>query len=303
MVRTMEELRAFVKGTRKRRVAVAVAQDEDVLQSVHEAHKIGLIDVSLVGDKKKIYEIADSIKIDVSGYEIVKEVDDAKAIRIAVDMVSSGSADVLMKGIIPTADLLRTVLEKDHGLRTNRILSHVGVYEVPTYHKLLFITDAGINIAPDLKQKADIIQNAVNVALSLGVEQPKVAVLAAIEVVNPSMLATVEAAALSKMAERGQIKNCIIDGPLAMDNAINSEAALHKGIKSNVAGDADILLTPDIEAGNILVKALSFLNRANSCGVVAGARVPLIVTSRADDHTTKLNSIALASLMSINNRQ
>lgn len=300
MVKTMEELKALVKGSKKKRVVVAVAQDEDVLQSVYDAHNMGLIEVSLIGDKKRIYEIADQLKIDVSGYEIIKELDAIKAIRIAVDMASNGSADVLMKGMIPTADLLKAALDKDYGVRSNRILSHVGVYEIAAYHKLLFVTDAGINISPDLKQKADIIQNAVNVALSIGIEKPKVAVLAAIEVVNPSMQATVEAAALSKMADRGQIRNCIIDGPLAMDNAINLEAALHKGIKSEVAGDADVLLTPNIEAGNILVKTLSFLNRANSCGIVAGARVPLVVTSRADDHMTKLNSIALASLMSTN---
>lgn len=300
MVRTMAELKDFAQNIRKRRVVVAVAQDEDVLQSVHEAFKMGLIDVSLVGDKKKIYDMAENLKIDVSGYEIIKELDDLKAVRIAVDMAGNGSADILMKGMIPTADLLRAVLDKSFDLRTNRILSHVGVYELQSYHKLLFVTDAGINIAPDLKQKADIVQNAVDVALSLGIEKPKVAILAAIEIVNPSMLATMEAAALSKMADRNQITNCIIDGPLAMDNAINLEAALHKGIKSEVAGDADILLTPDIESGNILVKTLSFLNNAKSCGVVAGARVPLVVTSRAEDHTTKLNSIALASLMSHN---
>ncbi|MCX7841590.1 MAG: phosphate butyryltransferase [Clostridia bacterium] len=297
MIKTMEEMMEYAKGSKKKRLAVAVAQDEDVLHSVHEAHSLGLINVSLVGDKKKIYDIADSLKIDVSGYEIIKEVDDAKAVRIAVDMAGNGSADIVMKGMIPTADLFRVVLDKDLGLRTNRLLSHVGVYELSTYHKLLFVTDAGINISPDLKQKADIIQNAVNVAVSLGITKPKVAVLAAIEVVNPSMQATIEAAALSKMADRGQIKSCIIDGPLAMDNAINLDAAKQKGIVSEVAGDADILLTPDIEAGNILVKALTFLNKSKSCGVVAGAKVPLVVTSRADNHMAKLYSIALAAMM------
>ncbi len=300
MVRTMNEIMDFVKVNRRKRVVVAVAQDEDILRSVHDAYKLGLIDVSLVGDKKKIYDIAGDLKIDVSGYEIVKEMDDTKAIKIAVDMAASGAADVLMKGMTQTSDLFKVVLDKDQGLRTSSILSHVGVYEVANYHKLLFVSDAGINIAPDLKQKADIIQNAVSVARSLEIAKPKVAVLAAIEVVNPSMQATLEAAALSKMADRGQIKNCIIDGPLAMDNAISAEAASHKGIVSEVAGDADILLTPDIEAGNILVKTLTFLNRAKSCGVVAGARVPLVVTSRADDSSTKLYSIALAAIMSTN---
>lgn len=296
MIKTMEGIVELVKGSPKKRVAVAAAQDADVLQAVHTAYNLGLIDVSLVGDKAKIYEIADKLEIDVSRFEIEKEVDDSRAIKIAVDLVSSRRADVLMKGMVQTADLLRVVLDKDNGLRTNRILSHLGLVEMETYHKLLLVTDAGINISPDLKQKADIIQNAVNVAVNLGVEKPKVAVLSAVELVNPSMPSTVEAAALSKMAERNQIKNCIIDGPLAMDNAINADAALHKGIKSVVAGDADILLVPNIESGNILVKTLVFLGKGKICGMVAGARVPLVLTSRADDHMAKLYSIALSCM-------
>lgn len=298
MIKTMNGLIEAVKGIERKRIAVAVAQDEDVLKAVDAAYHLGLVDVSLIGDKKKIFDIADHIKIDVSNYEIIKEAEDPKAIKIAVEMVSSGRADFLMKGMVQTADLLRVVLDKDIGLRTNRILSHLGVLEVPTYNKLLFITDGGINIAPDLKAKADIIQNAVDVAQCLGIEKPKVAILAALELVNPAMQCTLDAAALCKMADRGQIKNCIIDGPLAMDNAISREAAKHKGIISEVAGDADILITPDIEAANIMYKTLVFLSGAKPCGIIAGSKAPVVTTSRSDDYQAKLNSIALAALAS-----
>lgn len=304
MIRTLQGIIDYAKTSARRRIAVAAAQDEDVLQAVYEANKLGLVDVSLVGDKKKIFDIADKLKIDVSGYEIVKEVDDAKAIRIAVDLVNSGNADILMKGMIQTADLLKTVLDKETGLRSgNRILSHLAVLEVENYPKLLFVTDAGINISPDLKQKADIVQNAADVALSVGIEKPKAAILAALELVNPAMQSTLDAAALSKMADRRQIKNCTVDGPLAMDNAVSSVAAAHKGIRSEVAGDADILVVPNIEAGNILYKALVFLSGVKSCGIVAGARIPIVVTSRAENAATKLYSIALASVISIKNNR
>ncbi|MCX7923388.1 MAG: phosphate butyryltransferase [Clostridia bacterium] len=298
MLKSMNDIVQAVKGSKKKRVAVAVAQDSEVLHSVYEAFKLGLIDISLVGDKKKIFDIASELKIDVSQFEIIKENDYSKAIRIAVDMVSSGRADILMKGMVQTADLLRVVLDKDIGLRTNRVLSHVGVLEIENYHKLLFITDGALNIAPDLKQKADIIQNAVNVASSLGIEKPKVAILAAVEVVNPSMQCTLDAAALCKMADRKQIKNCIVDGPLAMDNAINISAAKHKGIQSEVAGDADILLAPDIETANILYKTLVFLCKARSSGIIVGSKAPVVITSRADDYMAKLHSIALAAVVS-----
>ncbi|MDD2374905.1 MAG: bifunctional enoyl-CoA hydratase/phosphate acetyltransferase [Eubacteriales bacterium] len=183
---------------------------------------------------------------------------------------------------------------REQGLRTNRLLSHIGLYELPSYHKLLLITDAGINISPDLQQKAQIINNAVDVVHKLGITQPKVAVLSAVELVNPAMPATLDAAALSLMARRGQIKNCIVDGPLGMDNAIDKQAAWHKHIHSEVAGDADILLVPDIEAGNILVKSLVFLSQARSCGIITGARVPLVVTSRAESSEAKYYAILLA---------
>jgi len=294
----MNEIIEYAKRQGRRKLAVAVAQDEDVLISVHQAYMMGLIDVCLVGDKEKIFEISDRLQIDISDFEIIKEADEIKAAKAAVELAGSGSVDMLMKGIIKTADLLRIVLDRGSGLRTDRLLSHISAIEVENYHKLLFITDGGLNIAPDVKQKAEIIQNAVYVANSLGIERPKVAVLASVEVVNPVMQATLDAAVLSKMADRGQIKNCIIDGPLAMDNAVSLEAARHKGIVSDVAGDADILVAPDIESGNTIQKALVFLGKAKSCGIIAGARVPLVVTSRADNYEAKLYSISLASIVS-----
>ncbi len=298
MIKNMNELIETVKGNSKKRIAVAVAEDADVLLSVYEAYKLGLVDVSLVGDKKKIFDIADSLKIDISSFEIIKENNNDKAIKTTVDLVSSGRGDILMKGMVQTPDLLRVVLDKDMGLRTGRVLSHVGLLEIENYHKMIIITDGGLNIAPDLKQKADIVQNAVNVSLSLGIEVPKVAILAAIELINPNMQPTLDAAALCKMAQRGQIKKCIIDGPLAMDNAISAEAAKHKGIESEVAGDVDILLSPDIEAANILYKTLVFLAKAKPSGLVVGAKVPIVTTSRADDYKAKLHSIALSALYS-----
>lgn len=298
LVKAMDEFIKVSKKFGKRRLAVAVAHDDHVLHSVNEAYKSGLIEGILIGDKEKILRISEGIGLDVTKYEVIKELDDMKSARMAVDMAGSGDANVLMKGNIMTGDFLRIVLDKSAGVRTNRVLSHVSVFEMANYHKLLFLTDAALNIQPDLNRKADIIQNAVDVANSLGIEVPKVAILAAVEIVNPDMQTTLDAAVLSKMVDRGQIKNCIVDGPLAMDNAINLEAAFHKGIKSPVAGDADILVVPDIEAGNILHKSLVFLNKAKSCAVVTGAKVPIIVTSRAEDYMAKLNSIALASIVS-----
>lgn len=288
------QLEQLLTGRSPGRIAVAAAHDSHVLESVHDVWQKGYASPILIGDKEKIFAIADELQIDVSHMTIIKELEDRRAAEMAVNLVNNREADVLMKGALQTADLLKAVLERDKGLRTNSLLSHVGLYEISGYHKLLFITDGGINIAPDLKQKADIVTNAITVARALGVEKPKIAVLAAVETVNPAMQPTLDAAALTLMSQRGQIKNCIIDGPLAMDNAINLEAAVHKGISSLVAGDADILLVPNIEAGNILVKALIFLSNARSCGIITGARVPLVVTSRAESSEAKYYSILLA---------
>ena len=294
MICKLEQIEKFAAGKSGGKIVVAAAHDDNVLTSIKEVYEKGYAEPILIGDKEKIFRIADEVGLDTSRLNIIKEMDDAQSARIAVNMINRGEAEVLMKGYLHTAELLKVVLDKEKGLRTNNVLSHVGIFEVDSYPKLLMVTDAGINISPDLKHKAEIIQNAVNIAIKLGIERPKVAVLSAVEVVNPSIQSTVDAAALSKMAQRGQITGCIVDGPLAMDNAINLEAARHKNIESEVAGDADILIVPNIEAGNILVKSLVFLYKAKTCSVLTGAKVPLVVTSRADDSISKYYSILLA---------
>jgi len=293
----MDRIEQQITGRGVGRIAVAAAHDDAVLLSLMPLYRKGLIQPTLIGDKEEIFRLADELSLDLEGINIIKETEERKCADIAVNLVGSGEADIIMKGHLQTAELLHAVLEKEKGLRTGNLLSHCGIYEVPSYHKLLLVTDAGINIAPDLKQKMQIIQNALNVMHALEVERPKVAVLAAVELVNPAMPATLDAAALTMMARRGQLGNCQVDGPLAMDNAISLQAAHEKHIISDVAGDADILLVPDIESGNILVKALVFLYQARSCGVITGAKVPLVVTSRAESSDTKYNSILLALAM------
>lgn len=297
MYRNFDEVLNAVKGRPPKRVAVAAAQDDAVLEAVKGAKEQGIADFILVGDTDKIQITAEKLGISLKGMQIIQEVDDHQAIYQAVTMVSRGEADILMKGFVNTADLLRVVLDKEVGLRTGRVLSHVAVYELPGFDRLTMVTDGGMNIAPSLQQKADIIQNCVRLAHVLGVNPAKVAVLAAVEVVNPDMPATLEAAALAKMADRGQIKGAIVDGPLAFDNAINAEAAKHKGINSPVAGCADILMVPDIEAGNILGKSLVYIAGSRIAGLIMGATKPVIVTSRADTHEAKLLSIALGALL------
>lgn len=293
MIQNFAELIKVAQDGPAAKMAVAVAEDEDVLLALDAAQQRGIVDAILVGHQEKIELVAKTAGINLAPYQIIHEENNLQAARRAVQLVSSGNAQLVMKGLIGTADILRAVLDKEVGLRTGRVLSHVAVVDVQGFDHLMLVTDAAMNIAPDLSQKVQIIQNAVLVARALGIDMPKVAPLAAVEVVNPDMPATVEAAQLSKMAERGQIKNCIIDGPLALDNAVSAEAAAHKGIKSPVAGLADILLVPDIEAGNILYKSLTYFARAQMGGMIAGAKAPVVLTSRADSPATKLNSIAL----------
>lgn len=297
MIKNFSEVLDVVKGVAPQRVAVAVAQDDAVLEAVRSAKEQGIADFILVGDTKKIHEVAAKLDVSLDGLEIVHEPDDKQAAYRAVSLVSGGQANVLMKGLINTADLLRAVLDKEVGLRTGRVLSHAAVFDIPGFDRLITVTDGGMNIIPNLQQKADIIQNSVSITKVLGIEPAKVAVLAAVEVVNPDMPATMEAAALAKMADRGQIKGAVIDGPLALDNAINIEAAKHKGIKSPVAGVADILLVPTIEVGNVLGKSLIYFAGARMAGLILGAAKPVIVTSRADSHESKVMSIALGSLL------
>ncbi len=297
VLKSFNDILTTVKDKSPKRVAVAVAQDDAVLEAVQGAREQKIADFILVGDIEKINDTAHKLGICLDEVQIVHEPDDRKAAYRAVALVSSGQADVLMKGLINTADLLRAVLDKEVGLRTGRVLSHTAVYELPGFDRLLMITDGGMNIAPTLQQKADIIQNSVQLAKVLGISPAKVAVLAAVEVINPDMPATLEAAALTKMADRGQIKGAIVDGPLALDNAISLEAAKHKGIKSPVAGLADILVTPDIEAGNMLGKSLVYIAKGKIAGLVLGAAKPVVVTSRADTYEAKLMSIALGALL------
>jgi phosphate butyryltransferase len=300
MIKNFEELLEIAKSKPKMKLSVAAAQDDEVLIAVDSARKLGIVEAILVGDKEKIEKIAEAASIDVTKYEIVDCKDLKEAARTAVSLVSQGKADYLMKGLIGTADLLKAVLDKEIGLRGGGLLSHVMVYSVPTYHKLLFLTDGGMVTYPDLNQKVQLINNAVKVAKSLEVSPINVVPLAAVEVINPDMQATLDAAALAKMNQRGQIKGCIVDGPLALDNAISKEAAKHKGIESPVAGEADILLVPNIESGNLLGKSLTYFAQAKSAGIIMGAKCPIVLVSRADTHESKLYSIALGSLIANN---
>jgi phosphotransacetylase len=277
--------------------AVAHPCEASALSGAVEASKLGLITPFLVGPADKIQEVAAAAKIDLSKLEIVDAPHSHASAAKAVALVREGKAEILMKGSLHTDELMSAVVARETGLRTGRRISHVFVMDVPTYHKPLVVTDAAINIAPTLEDKVDIIQNAIDMAISLGVAQPKVAILAAVETVNSKMPATIDAACLCKMADRGQIKSGLLDGPLAFDNAISKEAAETKGIKSPVAGDPDILLAPDLEAANILAKNLSFLANADSAGMVLGAKVPIILTSRADSVRSRIASCAVAVLV------
>jgi len=276
--------------------AVAHPCEETALAGAVEAAAKRLITPILVGPAARIADVAAKSGIDLKNWEVVDAPHSHAAASKAVELVRQGKAELLMKGSLHTDELLSAVVARETGLRTGRRISHVFIMDVPTYHKVLLVTDAAISIVPTLEDKVDICQNAIDLAVSLGLETPKVAILAAVETVTSKMPATLDAAALCKMAERGQITGAILDGPLAFDNAISKEAAAIKGIRSQVAGDPDILLVPDLEAGNILAKLLSFLARADSAGLVLGARVPIILTSRADSVRSRIASCAVAML-------
>ena len=276
--------------------AVAHPCEETALAGALEAADKHLITPILVGPASKIQEVAKKAGLNVGKARVVDVPHSHASAAKAVELVRQGEAELLMKGSLHTDELLGAVVARETGLRTGRRLSHVFIMDVPTYHKVLIVTDAAINIAPTLDDKVDIVQNAIDLAISFGVKPPKVAILAAVETVSSKMPATIDAAALCKMADRKQITGGLLDGPLAFDNAISKDAAATKGIKSEVAGDPDILLAPDLEAGNMLAKQLSFLANADSAGVVLGARVPIILTSRADNLRTRMASCAVAAL-------
>jgi phosphotransacetylase len=283
--------------------AVAHPCEETALAGAIDAGAQGLIVPILVGPTARIREVAAKSGIDLGRTRIVDAPHSHASAAKAVELVRLGEAEILMKGSLHSDELLGAVVAKESGLRTGRRISHAFVMDVPTYHKVLVVTDAAINIAPTLEDKVDICQNAIDLLVSVGHETPKVAILAAVETVNSKMPATIDAAALCKMADRGQITGAIVDGPLAFDNAISKAAARIKGITSEVAGDPDILLVPDLEAGNILAKQLSFLANADSAGIVLGARVPIILTSRADSVRSRIASGAVAVLAARARRQ
>jgi phosphate acetyltransferase len=297
-----ERLVAATEGLQALTTAVAHPCDETSLKGVLEAAEEGIIAPILVGPKERIGGLAKSLGLDIGGVDIVDAPHSQAAAEKAVEIVRTGKAELLMKGSLHSDELLAAVTKRETGLRTGRRISHVFVMDVPNHPQTLFITDAAVNIAPDLLAKRDIIQNAIDLYAGLGLGTPKVAILSAVETVNPSIPSTIEAAALCKMADRGQITGGELDGPLAFDNAISPEAARIKGIKSPVAGRAQILVVPDLEAGNMLAKNLTFLSRADAAGIVLGARVPIILTSRADNVRTRMASCAVAMLLAHSRR-
>ncbi|MEA3477875.1 MAG: bifunctional enoyl-CoA hydratase/phosphate acetyltransferase [Bacteroidota bacterium] len=296
MLKKLSDLHEIVKKAPKKKLVLAAAQDEHSLEAVVAAADMKIIDCLLVGDKVKIEQIAKEKNIKLSKATIIDEPNLTQSVAKAVKLVHFGEADILMKGNVGTSILLKGVLNKEWGLRKNSLLSHIALFEVPAYHhKLIALSDVAMNIAPDLNAKVNIINNAIEFLNKLGINEPKIAVIGAVELVNVMMPATMDAALLSKMADRGQIPNCLIDGPLAFDNAISAASAIHKGIRSNVAGEADMLLLPDIEAGNVLYKSFVFFANAKVASLVLGASAPIVLTSRSDSEESKLDSIILAA--------
>jgi len=296
-VKTFTDILEEAKKCPPKKVAIAVAQDGEVVEAARECQENGIANAVLVGDADEIARIAGERGIDISNFEVINEPEIDDAVRKAVQMVHNGEADMVMKGAVQSPTVLRAVLDKNIGLRTGKVLSHVAVFESPGYDRLMLMTDAGMNIKPTFAQKVDMVKNAVSVAKSLNIKNPKVAIIAHMELVNPDMTSSVDAGMLSKMAERGQIKDCIVDGPLALDLALSKESARAKGVKSPVAGQADILVLDNIDAANVLYKALVFLGGAKITGLIVGASAPVILTSRADSSEAKLVSVAIGVLM------
>jgi phosphate butyryltransferase len=294
-ITNFDQLISTIKNKGKRKLAIASAEGEEIIAAVKRATDEGIISALLIGDQTKIEQLCKKKNVDLDQVEIMHVPDPKLTAKATVEAVKQGRAEMLMKGKVDTSTLLKAVLDKETGLRTGAFLSHAAVVEVKTYSKFMFVTDGGMNIKPDIKEKAEIIKNAVEVAKKLGIEKPKVACLSAVELVNPDMQETVDAAGLVKMAERGAIKDVIIDGPVAFDVAIDAEAARMKGIVSPVAGDTDIFLVPDIASGNIFVKSLIYLAGAKVGGVVVGAGAPIVLLSRSDSAEMKLYSIVLGA--------
>ena len=296
-ISSFAELLEAARRAGPKTVAIAAAHEKEILQAAQAAEAERIADCILVGDAAAIRSLAECLDIDLSQMEVTDQSDAKQAAAKVMELVREGRAQVAMKGRIETGDFLRAALDRASGLRTGRLLSHVGVFEIVGFDRLIFVTDAGVVVAPDITQKIEIVQNAIEVAQTLGIEKPRVAILAATEMVNPKIPTTLDAANLSKMADRGQIRGGIVDGPLALDNAISLESSSIKGINSPVAGQADILVTPDVEAGNMLAKAITYFAQGRMAGIVVGGQSPLVVASRSDPHETKLLSIALGVVM------
>ena len=297
MIEKLSSLVEMAKSKTTRRIAVAAAADHAVLQAIKSTMNDDIVNPILVGDKTKIESICKEIDLDLTNVEIIDIPNPVQASVKAVSIVREGKAEILMKGLVSTGPLLKAVLDKENGLRKGGTLSHVAFFESPYYHKLLCVTDAAMNVEPEFNDKVAILKNAVEAFHKLGIKEPKVAVIGAVETVNPKMEPSTHAALLTMMNKRGQLNGCIVDGPLALDNAVSKEAAEHKGIESDVAGEVDIILTPDIYSGNIFYKSLNFLGGSSSAAVIMGARVPIVLTSRSDTEKSKMLSIALAAAM------
>ncbi|MDF1574205.1 MAG: bifunctional enoyl-CoA hydratase/phosphate acetyltransferase [Bacteroidales bacterium] len=301
MLTELSQLRDLLDRSHKpKKLVLAASEDAHSLNAVVNAALEKIIRPILVGDREKTYGMAEILNLDISKFDFIEAASPLEAIATSVKMVHDKKADVLMKGKVGTSDMMSCVLNRDYGLRTGKLLSHFAYFEVETYHKLIAVTDVAMNIAPNLAEKIQILNNSVKVLNNLGIARPKVAVLGAVEKVNTEMSATMDAALLSKMNQRDQILNCIVDGPLAFDNAVSVESARHKEIKSDVAGDTDLLLMPDIEVGNVLYKSLVFFAKAKVASMIVGAAAPIVLTSRSDSEQAKFDSILLAAVAAEN---
>jgi phosphate butyryltransferase len=297
MIKSMQDLVKRAQLFEPKTMVVAAANDQHVLEAVVMATEQKLIIPILIGDQKEIESILRELKVPVGGYQIIDIANPVQASEAAVKMVSSGKADILMKGFVDTAIILRAALDREYGLRTPNRLSHVSIMEIPNYHKLIMMSDGAMNIDPDVEIKQEIIENGVGILHAIGIKHPFVGCIAAIEKINPKMQATLDAQELILRNQNDRIKGCTVGGPFALDNAINKEAALHKGVTDPMAGDVDFLLMPQIESGNVFYKSMMFLSNAKSASVIAGARKPIVLTSRADSKESKFYSIALAQLI------
>lgn len=293
-MKSLDEILNLAKKMGPKKIAVAMPEDKEILLALDQASKEEIITGTLIGNLKNIQNLIQANKIDSGNFEIIDEPDGFKASLMCCQLINQKKADLMMKGLVGTALFLKAILDREKGLTTGKLLSHAALFEIPSYPRLLMLSDVAINIAPDLFEKAQIIQSAVNLAHCLGIERPFVACVSAIEKINPEKIpSTVDAAALSMMAKRGQIKGAVVDGPFGFDNAVSPEAAKIKGVKSEIAGKADILLVPGVESGNVIYKTLTELGQARCAAIVLGARAPVVLTSRADSYETKLISIAL----------